>query len=163
RQVAQPGEGEVGDHDLPALVLRHDSVLQVRDQRAKQRSIELVQTAHSLNPRGRSVALLCVRRTLTGPEYRLLEYDRWMQYRTFGRTGWPVSEIGYGMWGMAGWTGSDDAESLASLERAIALGCTFFDTAWGYGAGHSEKLLGEVVRSHPDKSLIVATKLPPRN
>ena len=45
-----------------------------------------------------------------------------MQYRRFGRTGWNVSEIGYGMWGMAGWTGSEDRESLASLQRAVDLG-----------------------------------------
>ena len=45
-----------------------------------------------------------------------------MQYRTFGRTGWQVSEIGYGMWGLAGWTGSDDEESLQSLHRAVELG-----------------------------------------
>jgi aryl-alcohol dehydrogenase-like predicted oxidoreductase len=86
-----------------------------------------------------------------------------MRYRTLGRTGWNVSEIGYGMWGMAGWTGSDDAESMASLERAVALGCTFFDTAWGYGAGHSERLLGQLARAHPDRGLIVATKIPPKN
>ena len=86
-----------------------------------------------------------------------------MQYRTLGRTGWPVSEIGYGMWGMAGWTGSDDDESLASLAKAVELGCTFFDTAWGYGKGHSETLLGRLVRDHPDKNLVVATKIPPRN
>ena len=86
-----------------------------------------------------------------------------MQYRTLGRTGWPVSEIGYGMWGMAGWTGSEDSESLASLERAIDLGCTFFDTAWGYGEGHSERLLGKVVKAHAEKPLIVATKIPPKN
>ena len=55
-----------------------------------------------------------------------------MQYRTFGRAGWKVSEIGYGMWGMAGWTGSDDEESRTSLDRAVALGCNFFDTAWAY-------------------------------
>ena len=66
-----------------------------------------------------------------------------MRYRTFGRTGWQVSEIGYGMWGMGGWTGSDDEESLQSLDRAVALGCNFFDTAWAYGDGHSEQLLGE--------------------
>lgn len=60
-----------------------------------------------------------------------------MKYRTFGRTNWKVSEIGYGMWGMAGWTGSDDEESLQSLQLAADLGCTFFDTAWGYGAGKS--------------------------
>jgi aryl-alcohol dehydrogenase-like predicted oxidoreductase len=86
-----------------------------------------------------------------------------MRYRTFGRTGWSAGEIGYGMWGMAGWTGSDDAESLSALGRAVELGCTFFDTAWGYGAGHSERLLGRLVRAHPDRILINATKIPPRN
>jgi aryl-alcohol dehydrogenase-like predicted oxidoreductase len=60
-----------------------------------------------------------------------------MEYRSFGRTGWKVSEIGYGMWGMAGWTGSDDQESLRALDRAVELGCTFFDTAWAYGDGRS--------------------------
>ena len=53
-----------------------------------------------------------------------------MRYREFGSTGWDVSEVGYGMWGMAGWTGSDDQESLRSLERAVELGCNVFDTAW---------------------------------
>jgi len=90
-----------------------------------------------------------------------------MNYRRFGRTGWNVSEIGYGMWGMGGWTGSDDAESLASLERAADLGCNFFDTAWAYGAGHSEKLLGQLIRtrsgSGPDKKLYLASKIPPKN
>ena len=86
-----------------------------------------------------------------------------MQYRTLGRTGWPVSEIGYGMWGMGGWTGSDDDESLVALNRAVELGVTFFDTAWGYGAGHSEGLLGRLVRAHPGKALITATKVPPKN
>ncbi len=86
-----------------------------------------------------------------------------MQYRTFGRTGWQVSEIGYGMWGMGGWTGSDDEESLASLHRAVELGCNFFDTAWAYGDGHSEKLLGELVRAYPDKKLYTASKIPPKN
>ena len=86
-----------------------------------------------------------------------------MKARRFGRTGWPVSEVGYGMWGLAGWTGSDDAESMRSLERAVELGCTFFDTAWAYGDGHSETLLGKLVRAHPDKQLYIATKLPPKN
>jgi aryl-alcohol dehydrogenase-like predicted oxidoreductase len=86
-----------------------------------------------------------------------------MRYRTFGRTGWQVSEVGYGMWGMAGWTGSSDEESLKSLDRAIELGCNFFDTAWAYGDGHSEELLGETLRRHPDKRLYVATKIPPKN
>lgn len=86
-----------------------------------------------------------------------------MKYRRFGRTGWQVSEIGYGMWGMAGWTGSSDEESLASLDRAVELGVNFFDTAWAYGHGHSEKLLGRLVRRHPGKRLYTATKIPPKN
>jgi len=86
-----------------------------------------------------------------------------MQYRTFGRTGWQVSDIGHGMWGLAGWTGSDDEESLKSLHRSVELGCNFFDTAWAYGHGHSEKLLGQLVRAYPDKKLYVASKIPPKN
>ena len=86
-----------------------------------------------------------------------------MRYRTFGGTGWQVSEVGYGMWGMAGWTGSSDAESLASLDRAVSLGCNFFDTAFAYGDGRSEQLLGETLRRHRDKRLYAATKIPPKN
>jgi aryl-alcohol dehydrogenase-like predicted oxidoreductase len=86
-----------------------------------------------------------------------------MNYRRFGRTDWPLSEIGYGMWGMGGWSGSDDAESLRSLQHAVELGCNFFDTAWAYGAGHSEGLLGQLVRANPDKKLYTATKIPPKN
>src|SRR5437868_6503711 len=86
-----------------------------------------------------------------------------MQYRTFGRVGWSVSEIGYGMWGMAGWTGSDDAESLAAMGRAVELGCNFFDTAWAYGEGRSERLFARLAQQHPDKRLYVATKVPPKN
>jgi aryl-alcohol dehydrogenase-like predicted oxidoreductase len=86
-----------------------------------------------------------------------------MQYRVFGRTGWKVSEIGYGMWGMAGWTGSDDAESRAALDRAVALGCNFFDTAWAYGDGRSEQLLGALLERHPGTRLYTATKIPPKN
>ena len=86
-----------------------------------------------------------------------------MRFREFGRTNWQVSEIGYGMWGMGSWTGSDDEESLRSLQRAVDLGCNFFDTAWGYGAGKSESLLGELVRANGDKKLYTATKIPPKN
>ncbi len=86
-----------------------------------------------------------------------------MRNRTFGRLGWDVSEVGYGMWGLVGWSGSDDRESLESLDRAIELGCNFFDTAWGYGAGRSETILGKVVREHTDRKLYVATKIPPKN
>jgi aryl-alcohol dehydrogenase-like predicted oxidoreductase len=86
-----------------------------------------------------------------------------MNYRRFGRTDWMVSEIGYGMWGMGGWTGSDDQESLDALQFSVDMGCNFFDTAWGYGAGHSEGLLGQLVRRNPGKKLYTATKMPPKN
>ena len=86
-----------------------------------------------------------------------------MKYRQFGRLGWMVSEIGYGMWGMAGWTGSNDEESMRSLQHAVDLGCNFFDTAWAYGDGHSEKLLGQLVKANSTTKIYTATKIPPKN
>ncbi len=86
-----------------------------------------------------------------------------MRKRTFGRTNWLVGEIGYGMWGMGGWTGSDDKESIAALRCAVERGCNFFDTAWAYGEGKSERLLGQIVREFPDQRLYTATKIPPKN
>ena len=86
-----------------------------------------------------------------------------MKYRQFGKTGWEVAEVGYGMWGMGDWTGSDDEESMRSLQRAVELGCNFFDTAWAYGSGHSEGLLGRLIRQNPEKKLYTATKIPPKN
>jgi aryl-alcohol dehydrogenase-like predicted oxidoreductase len=86
-----------------------------------------------------------------------------MKYRKLGRTNWDVSEIGYGMWGMGGWTGSNDDESMRSLQHAVDLGCNFFDTAWGYGEGKSESLLGELVTTNRDKKIYTATKIPPKN
>jgi aryl-alcohol dehydrogenase-like predicted oxidoreductase len=86
-----------------------------------------------------------------------------MRNRMFGRTGWSIGEVGYGMWGMGAWSGSSDDESMASLERAIDLGCNFFDTAWAYGKGHSERLLGRLLRARPESRLYSATKIPPKN
>ena len=86
-----------------------------------------------------------------------------MKTRRFGRLDWMVSEIGYGMWGIGGWSGSDDQQSLEALQLAVDLGCNFFDTAWAYGSGHSERLLGQIVRANPDKKLYMATKMPPKN
>lgn len=86
-----------------------------------------------------------------------------MQYRTFGRTQLKVSEIGYGMWGLAGWTGTDTSEVDQALEKSVALGCNFYDTAWGYGAGKSEQILGQLIRRHGQKRLYHATKIPPKN
>jgi aryl-alcohol dehydrogenase-like predicted oxidoreductase len=86
-----------------------------------------------------------------------------MRHRVFGATGWEVSEVGYGMWGMGGWTGSDDEESRTSLARALMSGCNFFDTAWVYGQGRSERLLGETRRTYPHAPMFLATKIPPKN
>jgi len=89
--------------------------------------------------------------------------EEFMKYRTFGRTGWEVSEIGYGMWGMGDWTGSDDDESMRSLQKAVDEGVNFFDTAWAYGQGHSEHLLGQLLHANPGARLYTATKIPPMN
>jgi aryl-alcohol dehydrogenase-like predicted oxidoreductase len=86
-----------------------------------------------------------------------------MNYRRFGRLGWQVSEIGYGMWGASGWKGSEDSQSEKSLDLAVERGVNFFDTAWGYGAGHSEQLLGKLVKRHPKQKLYAASKIPPKN
>jgi aryl-alcohol dehydrogenase-like predicted oxidoreductase len=86
-----------------------------------------------------------------------------VQHRTYARTGWPISEVGYGMWGLGGWSGSDDEETRRSLNEAVAHGCTFFDTAWAYGGGHSERLLAQLLREHGGTRLYVATKIPPKN
>lgn len=87
-----------------------------------------------------------------------------MNYRALGKTGLKVSEIGYGAWGIgkSAWIGANDDESLQALNRSIELGLNFIDTALGYGEGHSEKLVGQVVRNHSDK-IYIATKIPPKN
>jgi aryl-alcohol dehydrogenase-like predicted oxidoreductase len=76
---------------------------------------------------------------------------------------WKTSEIGYGMWGMAGWSGADDDASRRALERAVELGCNFFDTAWAYGEGKSERMLGKLLVGRRSTPLIAATKIPPKN
>jgi aryl-alcohol dehydrogenase-like predicted oxidoreductase len=86
-----------------------------------------------------------------------------MRTRTFGRLGWPVSEVGFGMWGIASWSDADEVESRAALDEAVRLGCNFFDTAWAYGRGYSERLLGDLVRAHLDTRLYTASKVPPKN
>jgi aryl-alcohol dehydrogenase-like predicted oxidoreductase len=86
-----------------------------------------------------------------------------MKYRKLGRTGFEVSDIAHGLWGMSGWSGSDDHESLAAMQLAVDLGCNFFDTAWAYGEGKSDGLLGEIMGHHPGKRLYAASKIPPGN
>jgi len=86
-----------------------------------------------------------------------------MKYRKLGRTGFQVSEIAHGLWGMSGWSGSDDRQSLESLQLAVDLGCNFFDTAWAYGEGKSDGLLGEIIARNSGKRLYAASKIPPAN
>jgi aryl-alcohol dehydrogenase-like predicted oxidoreductase len=86
-----------------------------------------------------------------------------MNYRRLGRTNWQVSEIGYGMWGMGNWQGTEDELTVDVLQRAVDLGCNFFDTALAYGQGRSERLLGRVVRANPSKKIYTSTKVPPLN
>jgi aryl-alcohol dehydrogenase-like predicted oxidoreductase len=86
-----------------------------------------------------------------------------MRYRKLGRTGFDVSEIGHGLWGVSGWSGSDDAESLAAMQLSIDSGCNFFDTAWAYGDGKSDALLGQIIAANRGKRLYAASKIPPKN
>ena len=86
-----------------------------------------------------------------------------MKLRTLGKTGLKVSEIGYGAWGIGGalWADSDDTSSRAALDRAVRCGINFIDTALAYGNGHSEQLIGALLKHH--RELLVATKVPPKN
>ena len=88
--------------------------------------------------------------------------DSTVNYRTLGRTGYSVSEIGFGAWGIGGsmWQGSDDAESLRALHTAVDLGVNFIDTAYGYGDGHSEELIGRLLKERKEE-IRVSTKIPP--
>jgi aryl-alcohol dehydrogenase-like predicted oxidoreductase len=87
-----------------------------------------------------------------------------MRYRKLGRTGLEISEIGYGAWGIGGkqWKGGTDDESIRALRRSFELGLNFIDTALAYGDGHSELLVGEVVKDAPHR-VYIATKVPPKN
>ncbi len=87
-----------------------------------------------------------------------------MKTRAFGKTGYQLSEIGYGAWGIGGglWKGSDDGESVRALRDAIERGVNFIDTALAYNEGHSERLLGKV-RRESRQPIVVATKIPPKN
>lgn len=85
-----------------------------------------------------------------------------MKYRTLGKTGLRVSEIGFGCWGIGGeWGFRDDEEAIQALRKAYDLGVTFYDTALGYGMGHSEQLLHRALGDHRGE-LVIATKIPPK-
>src|ERR1051325_1725658 len=86
-----------------------------------------------------------------------------MKYRKLGRTNFEVSDIGHGLWGMSGWSGSDDSRSLDALQLGVDLGCNFLDSAWAYGDGRSDGLLGETLRSNAAKRIYAASKVPPKN
>ena len=86
-----------------------------------------------------------------------------MNYRTFGRMGDQVAEIGFGTWGMGGWSGSDDEASRAALRCGLERGCNFLDTALAYGNGRSERLIGGILRDWTGAKPFIATKVPPKN
>jgi aryl-alcohol dehydrogenase-like predicted oxidoreductase len=86
-----------------------------------------------------------------------------MKYRKLGRTGFAVSEIAHGLWGMSGWSGSEDRQSLQALQLAVDLGCNFFDTAWAYGDGNSDGLLGRILAENKSRRIYAASKIPPKN
>ena len=86
-----------------------------------------------------------------------------MKYRKFGRSGFEVSDIAHGLWGMGGWSGSDDRESVEALQLSVDLGCNFFDSAWAYGEGKSDGLLGKILAQNDSKPLYAASKIPPKN
>jgi aryl-alcohol dehydrogenase-like predicted oxidoreductase len=86
-----------------------------------------------------------------------------MKYRKLGRTGFEVSDVAHGLWGMSGWSGSDDSESLQALQVAVDQGCNFFDSAWAYGDGKSDGLLGQTIAKNKDKRVFAASKIPPMN
>lgn len=87
-----------------------------------------------------------------------------MRYRQLGRTGFNVSEIGFGAWGIGKqmWVGAEDKESLRALHQAVDAGLNFIDTALAYGDGYSEKLVGRFVKERKER-IYVATKVPPKN
>lgn len=86
-----------------------------------------------------------------------------MHYRIFGKLGWRISEIGFGAWAIGGdmWGPQLDTESIKALHRAIDNGVNFIDTAQGYGKGHSEELIGKVLKER-NEEIYVATKVPPQ-
>jgi aryl-alcohol dehydrogenase-like predicted oxidoreductase len=86
-----------------------------------------------------------------------------MKYRKLGRTGFKVSDMAHGLWGMSGWSGSEDQQSLEALQIAVDNGCNFFDTAWAYGEGNSDALLGQIIARNKGKRLYAASKIPPMN
>jgi len=86
-----------------------------------------------------------------------------MKYRSLGRTGLQVSEIGHGLWGMGDWSESEDAASLEAMRQSMQAGCNFYDSAWAYGAGRSDQLLGRLVAACRPARIHTATKIPPAN
>jgi aryl-alcohol dehydrogenase-like predicted oxidoreductase len=86
-----------------------------------------------------------------------------MEYRKLGKTNLQVSEIGHGLWGMGDWKDADDKKSLDTLEKSLEMGCNFFDSAWSYGNGHSDRLLGTLIKNNPTAKIITASKIPPKN
>ncbi len=85
-----------------------------------------------------------------------------MKYRSFGRTGWQVSEIGFGAWQIGGdWGKVDDKTSIDTLLYAFEKGINFVDTAQMYGKGHSEEVVGRALKQWKGEKIYIATKAQP--
>lgn len=86
-----------------------------------------------------------------------------MEYRILGKTGLKVSKIGFGAWAIGGnmWGPQDDLDSKYALNKAIDLGVNFIDTASAYGNGHSEQVIGAVLKQRKNEKIYIATKIPP--
>jgi aryl-alcohol dehydrogenase-like predicted oxidoreductase len=95
--------------------------------------------------------------------FQMISTGASMKYRKLGGTGFEASEIAHGLWGMSGWSGSDDGQSLEALQLAVNGGCNFFDTAWAYGNGKSDGLLGTILQTNRNQRLYAASKIPPLN
>jgi aryl-alcohol dehydrogenase-like predicted oxidoreductase len=86
-----------------------------------------------------------------------------MNFRRLGHAGFQVSEVSHGLWGMGSWPDSNDEQSRAALQLSADLGCNFYDSAWAYGDGKSDGMLGDLIRSNKSKRLFAASKVPPLN
>ncbi|HET6841912.1 MAG TPA: aldo/keto reductase [Candidatus Angelobacter sp.] len=86
-----------------------------------------------------------------------------MNIRKLGRTEMMVSEIGHGLWGMGSWPDSSDPQSREALQLSAGMGCNFYDSAWAYGEGKSDGLLGELMLASSQTRLFAASKIPPLN
>ncbi|MEO0919946.1 MAG: aldo/keto reductase [Pseudomonadota bacterium] len=89
--------------------------------------------------------------------------SRTLSRRRLGRTGKMVSVLGHGLWGMGDWSDASDTQSQTALTQSADAGCSFYDSAWAYGNGHSDKLLGGLLSARQQNGILAGSKVPPKN